>query len=254
MIGAETGVSERNVQRVLYALDVALGKLGIAIIRRIRSHGRRLIEFIRGVAAKGSTPSVSVPPAPPIKTSEKTSETTTTREPSSSPDSDGEKTGEGREIASPELIDRACNLIPEATPGKVADAVAVYGADWVSRALGIVEKRNAKSGKLPVKSWGFVLRILGEWKRLDGPPPPKPTAPPIPARAKVEPPKEETPYRLTAEEVAELVRRCQSSRPSDIPAMAGVQLRQALAEGGIPAELVATIPAELVNPPKPRAP
>lgn len=249
-IAQAAGISERMVQYVLWALDVVLGKVGMPIINRKRSHGRRTIEFVRGFVARGQTPAV-VPPQTPL---EKTFETTTTREPSSSLGSTGEETGEAREIAPPELIDRACRLIPEATPGKVADAVAVYGAEWVNRALDRVVKRNANRDNRPVKSWGFVLNTLKNFEREGGPAPIDPPPAPPPVKARVEPSEEETPYRLTVEEVAELVRKCQSSRPSDLPLLARVQLRQALAEGSIPAELVATIPAELIDSPKPRAP
>ena len=234
---AET--SERTVYYVLWALKL------LGIIKSTRSHGRRTIEFVRGFAPPG-TPS---PPAPPIKTEE----TMTTREPSSSLSFTEEKAGEGREIASPELVElvkRAMELIPEATPGKVADAVAFFNADWVSQALDIVVKRNGKSGKKPVESWGFVVVILERWKRQGGPPAPKPTAPSIQARAKVEPPKEEPEPPLTAEEVRELIRRARSSRSADTPALARVHLRKALANGLISAELEADIPDDL----KPRAP
>jgi hypothetical protein len=247
LIAAETGVSQRNVQRALYVLDVVLRKIGKPIIDRLRIHGRRIISFVRGFAARGSLAS----PQTPLKTSE----TTTTSDPSSSSASSPENPQGPKVILPPGLVDRAMRLILQATEGRVIDAVAVYGVDWVNQALDVVEKRTKNRDNLRVKSWGFVLRILSNWKREGGPPPVDP--PPVPAAAraaKAEPAQEESPYRLTAEEVAELVRKCQSSHPSDLPVLARVQLRQAVAEGGIDAELLSTIPAELKEATKPRAP
>jgi hypothetical protein len=248
-IARAAGISDRMVQYVLWALDVVMRTIGLPIINRTPSHGRRFIEFVRGFVARGSAPA-SVPPLHPP---EEIPGTTTTREASSSLGSGEQKTGEAREIAPPELVDRACRLVPEATPGKVADAVAVHSADWVNQALDRVVKRNSKPGNKPVESWGFVLRILENWKRLDGPPPPKPTALPNQARPKAEPPKAEPPQRLMPAELAELLAKCRSGNRTE-SSFARVTLRKALDEGAIPAELVATIPAELVNPPKPRAP
>jgi hypothetical protein len=64
LIAARTGLSERNVQRGLYVLDVALGKIGKPIISRLHQHGRRIISFIRGFAARGQ----AAPPCTPLKT------------------------------------------------------------------------------------------------------------------------------------------------------------------------------------------
>lgn len=244
VIAEATGYCERSVQRALYALHRVLGELGRPIIDRVRQHGRRIITFIRGFAARGSTP-----PVPPLNTSE----ITTTREPSSSLGSPEEKTEATREIAPPELVDRACRLVPEATPGKVADAVAVYGVDWVRKALDRVEKRNANRDNKPVKSWGFVLNTLKNWEREGSAPPddPPPAAPSI--RAKAEPAQEEPAQCLTAKHLADLVELCQA--PLAYTAQLGRKaLAKALADGSIPAELVATIPGELKEPTKPRAP
>jgi hypothetical protein len=245
VIAAETGVSERNVQRALYVLDVVLRKIGKPIIDRMRTHGRRIISFVRGFAARGQ----AAPPCTPLKTSE----TTTTSQPSSSLDFRDEKPSEPRVIISPGLIDRAFRLIPKATEGRVIDAVSVYGADWLSRALDVVEKRNSKSGMLPVRSWGFVLNTLKNWKKEGGPPPVDPPPVPPPPRAKAEAVKAEAPPRLMPEEVAELLVRCQSGNRVE-STFARIQLRQALSEGSIDAELLSTIPSELKEPMKPRAP
>jgi hypothetical protein len=243
VIADEIGISKRSVQRGLYALDVVLGKIGLAVIKRIPSHGRRLISFVRGFAARGQ----SAPPCTPPKTSE----TTTTRGPSSSLDSGEENPPESRVIVPPGLIDRAIRLIPTATEGRVIDVVAAYGADWVGRVLDLVEKRNGKPGMLPVRSWGFVLSTLKNWKREGGPPPLDPQ--PAPARAVARPAKEEPPQCLTAASLADLLSECQSRYPT-VARFARVCLSKALAEGAIPAELLATIPAELKEPTKPRAP
>jgi hypothetical protein len=243
-IANATGISQRSVQRALHALHVVLGQLGKPIIDRIHRHGRRIIEFVRGFAARGSSP-----PAPPIKTLE----TTTTREPSSSLGSIEEKTEQARPIAPPELVDRACRLIPEATPGKVAEAVAVHGVDRVRKALDRVEKRNANRDNKPVKSWGFVLNTLKNWEREGSTPPDDPPPATPPARVQAEPVKEEPSQRLTAQDVANLVELCQL--PHIHPAQfARKQLAKALAEGAIPAELLSGIPEELREPTKPRAP
>jgi hypothetical protein len=245
MIAGLAGVSVRVVQYVLWALDVVMDQAGMAIIRRIRAHGRRLISFIRGFAPSGLRG--FSPPAPPIKTEE----TTTTSEPSSSIRSAPENAREKREEAPQELVDRACRLIPGATPIRVADAVAVYSAEWVRKALDAAEHWNRKLGKSKVKGWGFILDRLGKWKREGGPPPDPPT--PSPPPAKVEPPKEEPPSPLTAGEVAELVAQCQALGQA-VSRFARKQLAKALADGDIPAELMATIPAELMEATRPRAP
>ena len=98
-----------------------------------------------------------------------------------------------------------------------------------------------------------MLNTLKNWAREGGPGPQDPPSAPAPVKAKVEPPKEEPPPRLMPSEVAELVARCQSRKPVE-SRFARIELAKALAKGAIAAELVATIPAELVHPPKPRAP
>jgi hypothetical protein len=245
VIADEIGISKRSVQRGLWALDVVLGKIGLAVIKRIPSHGRRLISFVRGFAARGQS-------APPF-TPPKTSGTTTTRGPSSSLDSGEETPSESRVSVPPGLIDRAVRLIPTATEGRVIDAVAAYGAEWVSRVLDLVEKRNGKPGMLPVRSWGFVLNTLKNWKREGGPPPLEPRPAAAPARGVARPAKEEPPPRLTAASLADLLSECRSRNPA-VARFARVRLSKALEEGAIPAELLATIPAELKEPTKPRAP
>jgi hypothetical protein len=245
LIAAETGLSERNVQRGLYVLDVVFRKIGKPIIDRMRIHGRRIISFVRGFAARGSVAS----PQTPLKTSE----TTTTSGPSSSSSSAPEKPPEPRVIVPPELVARAMRLVVQATEGKVIDAVAVYGADWVSRALDVVEKRTKNRDNLPVKSWGFVLNTLRNWKREGSAPPADPPAAPPPVEAKAKPSQEEPQEPVTAEGLAGIVAMCQSPTPA-VSKLGRIQLQNDLAAGLIPAELLSTIPAELKEPTKPRAP
>jgi len=70
---------------------------------------------------------------------------------------------------------------------------------------------------------------------------------PRPSPAKEAPPVEETaPRRLTAEEVAELVRQCQGG-DRHVRRFSIALLRGGVASGEIPAELVAMIPRELLE-------
>jgi hypothetical protein len=245
VIADEIGISKRSVQRGLWALDVVLGKIGLPIITRMRTHGRRIISFVRGFAARGQ----AAPPCTPPKTLE----TTTTSEPSSSLDFREEKLPEPRVIIPPGLIDRAFRLIPKTTEGRVIDAVSVYGAEWVSRVLDVVEKRNSRPGMLPVRSWGFVLNTLKNWKKEGGPPPVDPPPVPSPARAAAQPAKVDPPHCLTAACLADLLAECQSRNPT-VARFARVRLTKAVEEGAIPSELLVTIPSELKEPTKPRAP
>ena len=244
VIADQIGISKRSVQRGLWALDVVLAAIGRPIINRMRSHGRRIISFVRGFAARGQA-------APPC-TPQKIQETTTTRETSSSPDSREENPPEPRVSVPPGLIDRAFRLIPKATEGRVIDAVAMYGAEWVSRVLDVVEKRNSKPGMLSVRSWGFVLNTLKNWKRkvvrrrsIRRPRRPLPVS--------RQPAEKALPQRLTVEVLTELLGECQSRNPT-VARFARVRLSKAMEEGAIPAELLETIPAELKEPTKPRAP
>jgi hypothetical protein len=253
-IAEATEYSTRSVQRALHALHRVLGQLGCAVIDRVREHGRRVISFVRGLASSGTKPFV-----PPCTPPEGDKNTTTGSGSSSSLSITPEKAEAGRPPVDPELVARACRLIPGkdgADPGKVADAAAVYGADHIHHALDVVERRNqrgARDGKIPVFSWGFVLGILAKRKR-EGWEPPQPAEPTRAVATPALAPVAEAPrgQPLTAEEVAELVRRCQSRSRFDLPLLARAQLRAALAEGSVPAELVATIPPALLE--DPRAP
>lgn len=240
-IAEALGCSRRTVQRGLHALHVVLGGLGKAIIDRVRTHGRRIITFTRGLASSGRAAS---PPSPPGE-----QEKTTIGELSSSPPEKAVGTGE----APPELVDRACKLVPGATPGRVADVVGTYGAEWTSRALDRVESRNRKPGNKPVKSWGFVLKTMANWRQEGGPPPegPRPAAPPAaPPPPKAKP---ESPEPWTAKGLAQMLEQCLAPSRS-VSSFARGRVLKAIEDGLIPAELMATIPAELRGPESPRAP
>ena len=130
----------------------------------------------------------------------------------------------------------------------MAWAVGEYTAEWVSLALDRVEERNHEPGKKAVRSWGFVLGILQN-RRQKGwtPPEAKPTPrPPAPVKASAEP--SFRPPLLTAEQVA------QCRQPGREARWARSGLRRAILDGQVPAELLSTIPAELLAGPEVPAP
>src|SRR5262249_21727587 len=180
-IGRECGIAPRTVQKALHALDTDVLQVndGRPLINResgLGCHGRRTITLTVGLAKSRDDrqPAGGPPPQTPLE--EKTKDTTTEGGSSSSPEKAPEKAPEPTDPAIAALIARACKLIPEATPGKVLDAVSVYGAEWVSRALDVAERRpRRKVGNKPVYSWGFVLGTLKNWQREGGPPPEKPS-------------------------------------------------------------------------------
>jgi hypothetical protein len=245
-ISAETGLAPRTVQKGLNALDKqAADQLGQPLINRQSGkgcHGRRTIAPTVGLAA-GREGRPSAPPGPPTEREE---DTTIRARSSSSPGKEPEKGPNPADSAVAALIDRAMKLIPEATGGKVIDAVGLYGPDWVSRALDLAEARNKRPGKLPVQSWGFVLGTLKNWHREGGPPPPKAAAP-APAPRPAAPP-EQPPRVLTADEVAALIGECRQA--GYLGRFARVRLSLALKSGEIPAESRSGIPADLLASPE----
>ena len=74
-IEQETGnpISLSSVKKGLYALHRVLGEKGVAIIGRIRQHGRRLINLVRGLreSKSASRPAPGDPILPPPPPSEK---------------------------------------------------------------------------------------------------------------------------------------------------------------------------------------
>jgi hypothetical protein len=235
------GYSRSFIQKGLRALQYIAG-----LIVRIRQHGRRVIRLIMRLRGRGLAP----PQTPP---SDKDNMTTTEGRSSSCPESSlttppqtSQKTPADPAIAA--LISRACRLVPTATPGKVTAAVNEFGAEWVGRALDRVEERNRQPGKLPVKSWGFVLTTLENYRREGGPAPSKPQVIPQPATTKTPEAPVVPPKLLSAKQVAELIEQARS-RQRTIARLAVTTLRLALREGAISPELAGTIPSGLVDSP-----
>ncbi len=235
-IAEALGRSGSFVQKGLYALERVLGENGQAVIHRARARGRRVITFVRGLRTRGTPDPKPVPPTLP-----QGQETTASTGPQGAPSTP---------ISIPPdhpLIRRGLALIPDATPDRIAAAMATYSADWVSRALDRVERRNRKPGMLPVKGLIYALRILEGWQKEGGPPAdPAPvagasaTARPAPRAAAEGPSK-----GLSGEEVAGIVEHCRGVGP--LAKLARANLRAAVAGGRVGPELVATIPPELLG-------
>jgi hypothetical protein len=245
-IAAELGIAERTVQKGFNALDQKLQEMGQEpLIDRqsgLGCHGRRTISLTVGLAPSGTRRPAEAA-APPQTPPSDLQNTTTKGGSSSSPEKAPEKTPEPTDPAIAALCDRACKLIPEATPGKVLDTVSVYGADWVRQALDVAERRpKRKDGNKPVYSWGFVLGTLKNWKREGGPPPEKP-APPVPVPKAPPEPLPSLP-KLLPEQLAEMVKQAgQGDRVLRNLAVAAI--RRAILDGQVPPELMASIPAEI---------
>jgi hypothetical protein len=221
------------------------------ILESVRKHGRRKIQPgpESKLAKKGDSPvpkGAAPPPGPPPEKREDP-ETTTTGEPSSSsPESPPEKTAGPDPALVRALYERARQLLTDVSFGAVSDAVVVFTADSVRRMLDLVEKRNRKLGNVR-KPWGYGLGILKK-KKCEG----WPEEDPEPAKAAAKEVRKQEPLRrLTAEEVAELVILCKAPGPEARFARKG--LVGSVKAGEIPPELVATIPADLLEP-DPRAP
>jgi hypothetical protein len=253
VLAAHSGWSRSYVQHGLWILEYVA-----KVIKRTRRHGRRIIKILVqlwgrrdrqprrvAVAMAGNRDGAASHPAPPHTPPEKKKEKTTTKTAQSSSHEETRKKTPGPDdpaIAS--LINRACGLVLEATPGQVATAIDEFTAEWVSLALDRVEKRNRTPGKKPVTSWGFVLGILRN-RRREGwtPPEPKPvTQQPTAPKAPAEP--SAPPRLLTAEDVAGLVATGHES--GHLGRIARVYLREAIHAGGIPADLMGMIPAEIL--------
>jgi hypothetical protein len=99
-----------------------------------------------------------------------------------------------------------------------------------------------------VTSWGFVLRILLN-RRNEGWTPPEskpalqqPAAPKAPAESPA------PPRLLSSVELAELVAECR--RRDTLGRLAATRIRMAVRTGQVPAELLGTIPAEILAGPE----
>jgi hypothetical protein len=249
--------SARFVQKGLNALDRKFEEMtGTPLINRqsgLGRHGRRTITLTIGLAPSGTRrPAEASPPQTPLE--EKT-KNMTTEGPSSSSSQKTPQKGHP-EAADPtdpviaELLARASALVPDVTEGILTYAVATYGADWVRRALGVAEERNRTSqsrGKHRVKSWSFVRGILENWRTEGGPPPEKPPPPPPAPKAPVEVPPPAT--KLLPEQLAALVEQTREG-PQPLRKLAASQIRRAVHDGLVPAELTASIPAEILAGPE----
>jgi hypothetical protein len=161
------GRSISFVQKGLAILEKA------GIIDRIRRHGRRFIEWCKGLRGGKAPP--STPPKKDIRD-------TTTREPSSSSlESTPEKTGEPDPAEVDALYQRARQVLDGVSRGDILAAIRRFSAEWVRKTLDFMAKRNAKPGNAR-KGWGYALGILlnreakGDW------PEDAPKAAPTPAR------------------------------------------------------------------------
>jgi hypothetical protein len=245
------GFSRDFIQRGLRVCEQVKGIFG-----RKRQHGRRTISMTeegRFLASRGGSPSPS--PHTPLPLKREREETTTTEgQSSSSLEKTLEKTPTPEDPAHAGLIARARGLIGALNPGRVLAAVAEFSAEWVDRALDRVEERNRKPGNKPVSSWGFVLGVLRNYHKEGGPPPPKaaPQSQPSGSRRSEASP-EEKPQPLTAEQVAELVEQARSGHRA-MAQIAATNLRVSVRDGLISPELLATIPAGILDPENPRAP
>src|SRR5262249_59544669 len=108
-----------------------------------------------------------------------------------------------------------------------------------------VEHGTGEPGKKRVTRWGFVLGILQNRRQKGWTPPEAKSASPPPAVTLPKAPQPAaSPPKLLPAELAELVAAC--SRPGPLGRLAAAQIRCALREGRIPAELVASIPAAIL--------
>jgi hypothetical protein len=250
-IAAEMGIAERTVQKGLNALEVkAAEQLGQPLIEResgLGCHGRRTIKPTVGLAPSRETrpPAPSPGQSPPQAPPEREKDTTTEGESSSSLETTPEQIPESAAPAPAELVKRARELIPGTTAGQVAEALAEgYTAAEVDRALDEVPEHNRKPGNLPVKGWGWIRRTLANFRKQGGAPPkrePRPPAPPAPKAPELEAP---LPKLLPAE-LAALIAQTREG-PAPLRRLAVGQIRRALHDGAIPAELIPTIPAAIL--------
>jgi hypothetical protein len=227
---------------------------GLGLLDRLRRHGKRFLTWVKGLKpspwakakdkdkAGGKGGSAAAPLSTPPPDPERRD--TTTEGPSSSSPGPAPPGADGlRERPPAEVVDRACRLIPEATPDWVGAMVAVYGSDWFSRALDRAEEVNRTPGRKKVYRRRFIHRTLENW-REEGGPPRRPDPPPAAsARPAVVAPKEETPRPLTAEDVANLVGGCAGL--GKFAEVCRKHLREHLRAGLIPPDLVVAIPPHL---------
>jgi hypothetical protein len=201
-IAEALGWSERSVQRALHALHRVLGKLGCAIIDRVRQHGRRVISFVRGLASSGTKPApIVAPSALPLPEKEKREETAATGDrPSSLLILEPQNAEEGEKPDHAELVDRAIALPRDVKPtrSQVEAAIDRFSAAWVEQAI---EEGEARPKSDPVRNWALVTIRLERWAESGGPPErPQPKPDPVVAREAQKSQEREEAARIAAEE------------------------------------------------------
>jgi hypothetical protein len=254
-IATAMGIAPRTVQKGLNALEAQAAKvpeIGRPLIERqsgLGCHGRRTITLTVGLAPSGSRRSAEAsPPVPPQSPPEREGNTTTEGtggRSSSSPEKAPEETPEPTPPPPPELVKRAQELIPGTTPGQVTEALADgYTPAEVDRALDEVPEHNRKPGNLRVKGWGWIRRTLANFRKQGGAPPQREPRPPAPPARKAPEPEAPLPQLLPAE-LAALIAQAREG-PIPLRRLAVGQIRRALHDGAIAAELIPTIPGEIL--------
>jgi hypothetical protein len=278
-VEAETGrrYSLSFIKKGLFALHRVLGEKGLALIDRIRQHGRRVISLVRGIREKGKDKMPGpgepiLPPAAPLCTPppEKRGgeETTTTRDPSSSSLASLPGGGPGPPTAEaelpPELVN-AIGLVPDLSREKLEGWVRRFGLELTRRAVAWLriwlchprpEKRPQVAfwAEKALVSWKAQLErgelALAdvdheiEAKRRKW----SPKVAPRPSMAAAgAPSKEEPAQRLTAEQVALLLETSRSRSSSGAAGMARKTLLESYEAGLIDDDQVPNIPPELLR-------
>jgi hypothetical protein len=143
-------------------------------------------------------------------------------------------------------VERAQQLIPGTSPGQVAEALAEgHTAAEIDRALDEVPVHNRRPGNLPIKSWGWIRRILANFRRQGGAPPKRENRPPAPPARRPATAEAAPQLKLLPEQLAALVEQTREG-PAPLRKLAASQIRRAVHDGLVPAELMASIPAEIL--------
>src|SRR5262249_42321530 len=95
-----------------------------------------------------------------------------------------------------------------------------------------------------VKGWGWIRRTLANFRKQGGAPPKREPRPAVSPARKVPEPESPLPQLLPAE-LAALIAQTREG-PVPLRRLAVGQIRRALHDGTIPAELMATIPGEIL--------
>lgn len=252
-----SGWSPSLIQAGLHALDVVLGKILAdqgqpPVIERTRAHGRRTI--IPGpLAGRGDKPA---PPAPPQSFENKTTDGQGGKSSSSSTE-----TGERPPDLTPALLD-AVGLLPDisaetltgwvilARGTELAELAAAWLRAWLGHPRPENRPRTAYWAEKAILEWrrkldaGTItladIAAQVEAKARKWAPRPAPATRPTTTETTA-------PKPLTPDELADLLARCEEPAPT-VRNFGRAQLRLAIAAGEVPAELVPTIPAHLLEP------